>query len=165
MTSLLIFNKTSNNSSDKSPDISSMGFTLISVLLIILAMGAFSTALFVSIAPSIKAGQVSLTYQRADVLQAAIKVYKMHNPSAPLTLGALVTPTATPCSVDINTASATYRKLRGWCGPYVDQTIAAVSDFQIDGWGTIFQYNQVTIVSCGPNFVCGDGDDIIFNNF
>ncbi len=141
------------------------GFTLLSVLMIILAMGLFSAGLFVSIAPSIKAQQVSLTYQRADVLQAAIRKYKLHNPGAPTTLTDLVVATATPCTVDGNTASATYRSLRGWCGPYVDQTMTVTNDYQTDGWGKPFTYNQVTIVSCGPNLACGDSDDISFNNF
>ena len=50
----------------------------------------------------------------------------------------------------------------GWRGPYLS---TASGDWNLDAWGTPFQYDSFfrTLTSCGPNLGCGDVDDIIVN--
>lgn len=47
----------------------------------------------------------------------------------------------------------------GWNGPYVDGN---VTGWNLDGWGTAYQYTAATrtIRSCGANATCGDADDL-----
>ena len=163
MISLLTFRNV--NSQFLNIGISESGFSLMTMLIVVLAMGLFSFGLFVSMAPAIRTGQIELTYQRGQALEAALKKYKTNNPAAPATLNNLTTSTGTPCTMDTNLASSTYRKYRGWCGPYIDQDITSVNKYQFDGWGKVFQYNTTSLFSCGVNTICGDSDDISFNNF
>jgi len=143
------------------------GFTFVGVLLLVMALALFVSALFLAIPPSESTRQVQLTMLRADLLQGAIRKYKLQNAnSAPASLSNLVISTGTPCTVDTNSTHSTYRSLQGWCGPYLDLPIAsAPNEFQTDGWGVLFSYNGINLISCGPNRVCGDSDDLTFNNF
>jgi type II secretory pathway pseudopilin PulG len=147
------------------------GFGLIGMILLLLltALGAF--ALFQMMAPSASTKGMAITTTRVAALRVAINAYqKSHGGSAgtyPPTLSSLVTTDGTACTA-INTPAltATYLTLQGWCGPYIDTIYGEAStDYQNDGWEQPFLYSSTTniITSCGPNHVCGDGDDIAFN--
>ena len=49
---------------------------------------------------------------------------------------------------------------QGWRGPYVSGTAAELA---VDVWGTALDYQpgSKSLRSCGPNLICGDGDDIV----
>ena len=107
---------------------------------------------------------------KAAVLRAAINAYVLNHGGAsgtnPPTLSSLVTTDGVACTTDNTAAHSTYLTLQGWCGPYIDQIFTqALNDYETDGWGTLFQYNNSTAVikSCGPNRTCGDSDDISFS--
>jgi len=73
------------------------------------------------------------------------------------------------CSMDLDSLSATFQKLQGWCGPYIDSVWQSEPNaFMLDGWGTSFQVDSaptLIVRSCGPDRVCGGGnatDDLVF---
>jgi hypothetical protein len=142
------------------------GMSLLSVIFILFISSLMVAVGYLNTAPIDDQSRMSQTIARMEKIQAAVALYRTHNGAAPATLDALVTrPPATPvCSVDSDTASASYRTLRGWCGPYIDVSIQqAATLFKTDGWGMAFQYSATTLRSCGQNRVCLDGDDIIID--
>ena len=149
-----------------SPSRSEGGFSLLVVVVIIFSLGAFAATVFLAIAPSQATRATDVTFQRADVLKAAIAKYKDNNGAVPATLQNLVTTTGMACSVNTDTVSANYRKMVGWCGPYVDLPVAnAAAEFRTDGWGTAFQLTATELRSCGPDKTCGNTDDLTFTGF
>jgi type II secretory pathway pseudopilin PulG len=143
------------------------GFSFVGIMLIVLAMGLFTSALFLAIPPSDSARNSQITLQRAANLEQALKKYKRENSNtAPVHLSDLLTTTGVACTVDTNPASSTYKNRKGWCGPYLDQPIASdVNGYQTDGWGVLFTYDGVNLKSCGPDRTCGNGDDLTFHDF
>jgi hypothetical protein len=101
---------------------------------------------------------VAATQRQLDTVSAAIARYKADTGAAPPNLNALVTRTGANCAPDLDPSSPTFRALRGWCGPYLEQAIGDL--FQRDGWGQVLQFDGTVLKSCGPNRTCGDGDDI-----
>ena len=151
-----------------SPSLSDLaGFSLLGVLLLVLATtaaGAFITAMIVPMASNRQAHETLL---KGKALRLAIDAYKANHGAGPGALAALVTNDNNPatCTFDNVPASPTYLTLRGWCGPYLDQAIVEnAADFARDGWASAFQYDSGTtaLSSCGPNRVCGDADDVSF---
>ena len=146
-----------------SPSRSEDGFSLLVVVAIVFSLGAFAATVFLAIAPSQATRTTDVTFQRADVLKAAIAKFKANNGAVPGTLQSLVTTTGTACTVNTDTTSANYRKMVGWCGPYVDLPVAnASSEYRTDGWGTAFQLTSTELRSCGPDKTCGNSDDLTF---
>lgn len=103
--------------------------------------------------------RTSVTNQRLSSLRAAITGdasrnqagYISHMGALPATLADLTTKGTKP---DYNPINKT-----GWNGPYIDGN---VNGWNLDSWGTAYQYSTATrtIRSCGANATCGDGDDI-----
>jgi type II secretory pathway pseudopilin PulG len=146
----------------KLPDRS--GFSLISMMLVILAI-SLAAVLVLSLAPpSIFLTRTVQTRDRLSDLKGAIlKYYDDHGGFYPVLLDLLVLDEGIPCEIDNDPGSPTYQKLQGWCGPYLDPVFAEdANDFQTDGWGTLFEYDPLTgaMNSCGPDLSCGNGDDI-----
>jgi type II secretory pathway pseudopilin PulG len=146
------------------------GFSLLSLVFLILVLSFAGIAITVVLLPSALTRQSRETVDRAAELRVGILAYAFshggiggtHAPS----LDALVTTDGVACAMDLVPTDTTYLTLQGWCGPYVDQSILqSLSNFKTDGWGTLFNYASGTtvITSCGPNRTCGDSDDITFN--
>lgn len=142
-----------------SPLRSEKGLGLLQVLFALTAIAISASVVMMDNPATRRSAGPQLTWQRMDTVKAAIDRYRLDGNSGPPNLNALTTSTGT-CAPDTNPASVNFRKLRGWCGPYLPRESAG-SDLLIrDGWNSILQYNGTTLVSCGPNRVCGDGDDI-----
>jgi type II secretory pathway pseudopilin PulG len=146
----------------KRPTTDQRGFGLIWILLVISGLVIAASVALLSQQPGETANGATITWQRMDAIQKAVGNYKTNNGGTPPTLDALVTkPASAPvCAPDTNASSATFRQIRGWCGPYLDNPLPGSDTFKRDGWKTLLQYNGTTLTSCGPNRVCGDGDDI-----
>jgi hypothetical protein len=139
----------------------SKGMTLMSVLLIIFVLGLVATLGYLAPLPQVSQSQSQRTIDRMQVIKIAVTNYRKNFSSNPSTLDALVTPGTPACAVDSVSTSSFYQQRRGWCGPYIDRAVEQdPSSFKTDGWGTVFQYDAITVVSCGPNRTCGDADDI-----
>jgi hypothetical protein len=145
-----------------SPSASERGFGLVHALFLAMTLAIAASVALMSNPALERSGGPNLTYKRMDSLKAAATRYREHGNGSPPTLDSLtVAPTgAAACAPDTNSASPTFRKLRGWCGPYLDREAAGTDLLKRDGWNTLFQYNGSTLTSCGPNRACGDGDDI-----
>lgn len=112
----------------------------------------------VMLQPAATADATTRTIAKIAALKVAVARYRSFAGSAPTSLDALVNPPAgATCAPDVNPSSATFRQLRGWCGPYVPTEFG--DNFMRDAWGTLLNFTT-TIRSCGPNRSCGDGDDI-----
>lgn len=146
---------TSSSTSEK-------GLGLIQVLFFLLFITISASVVVMNTTPIQKSGGSDLTWQRVDKIRAAIDSYRADVGSSPSSLDALTSAPSgsSTCSPDTNPSSSTYRKLRGWCGPYLERDPAGSDLQKRDGWGTLLQYNGTSLVSCGPNRSCGDGDDI-----
>lgn len=139
---------------------SQAGFGLLQTLMILLAFTALVLVSVSMMDPVTRPAAANATNVRLDALKAAAIAYRAHIGNFPPDLDALVTATGAACAPDSNPSSPTFRSLRGWCGPYLDREFQGSDQFKRDGWGALLQYNGNTIVSCGANRTCGDGDDI-----
>jgi len=139
---------------------SQSGFGLLQTVMILLSFTALVLVSVSMMDPITKLAAANATNVRLDALKAAINAYRAHIGDNPPNLDALVTATGAACAPDTNPSSPTFRSLRGWCGPYIDREFQGSDQFKRDGWGALLQYNGNTIVSCGANRTCGDGDDI-----
>lgn len=137
--------------------------SFISALFLIVILSVSVMTAFVSVTPIAESNFASLTIQRLETLKTAVNTYETHNSgTGPASLTNLITTTGTACTVDTNIASGTYKKLRGWCGPYIDRPLQQDPDsYRTDAWGTLIQYSSTQLRSCGPNRVCNDGDDLV----
>lgn len=143
-----------------SKKLSENGIGLIHVLFFLLLI-TLTLAVSVSLLePAQNASATSQTQEKLDQLKAAITRYRGDSGSNPPNLDALVTQTGAACSADTNPSSSTFKKLKGWCGPYMRQEFSGSISYKQDGWNSLLQYNGTTIVSCGENRNCGDTDDI-----
>ena len=149
-------------------DASGFGFVGLLFLILILSIGTVATITTLNMGSR----EVSITTKRAAVLRSALSNYRTNHGGAsagsyPPNLDSLVTTDAVPCNLDnVITNVNTYLTLQGWCGPYIDQPIAADSAaFKTDGWGTLFQFVTATgiLTSCGTDRTCGNADDVTFN--
>ena len=138
------------------------GFGFASLIILISFLALSSAMVFTMMTPITGNGSVDQTFQKMGVVQTAIAKYRLDHAGAPPNqLDDLVNAVAPPCTVDTNTSSSTYRKLQGWCGPYINQGfVQNPTDFKTDSWGTVLQYDKVNVKSCGPNKICGDADDL-----
>ena len=137
--------------------------SFISVLIVLVILSITVATGYLAISPAILGQKAEVSITRMEVLREGILRYKSNNAGAlPATLDVLVVPQSPACTADNNSTSATFQSLKGWCGPYVDQTVQqAVDEFKQDGWGTFIEYTPTTLKSCGPDRVCGNGDDIV----
>jgi type II secretory pathway pseudopilin PulG len=151
----------------KSKNIKSKGFTMVGLIAIILLLAAFTSAIYIVSGPSDLTRSVAVTMSRGHALELAIRHFKINfDGVVPVLLSNLVTTTGAPCAPDSNPNSSTYKQLKGWCGPYLDQPLASDANaYQTDGWGVNFSYNGVNLKSCGPDRTCGNADDLSFANF
>ena len=145
------------------------GFFFLAMIVVILATSIAAGIAFMNLAPSISTNSVSITYDKAEKLRAAITKYQLNHGGAagsfPTTLMDLVTDSGLACSPE-TTAGPTYLTLQGWCGPYLDIiTTNDAAEFMRDGWGSNFLYATGTFRSFGPNKVDngGTGDDLVFS--
>ncbi len=138
------------------------GFGLVQVLFIVAALAISASVILMSNPAAQRSAGPDLSYRRMDAVKDAVARYRADGNGTPANLAALsAAPTgAITCAPDTNPASATFRKLRGWCGPYLLRDTMGSDLPNRDGWNTLLQYNGTTLTSCGPNRVCGDGDDI-----
>jgi type II secretory pathway pseudopilin PulG len=145
------------------------GFSLLSLVFLILVIAFAGVAVTSAILPSALTRQVRETTDRAAAIRAGIQTYAFSHGGLTGThlpaLDTLTTTDGTACALDLTPPHSTYLTLQGWCGPYVDQIfLEDINSFKTDGWGTEFTYDSATTIltSCGPNRTCGDGDDIAF---
>lgn len=144
------------------------GFLGMAVLVMLMTLGA--SIVYTLTTPTNSAIFNRQTQIKAVKLRSAITAYKMsHGGTAgtnPTTLAALVTDDAVACAMNNTPASVMYLTLQGWCGPYLDrENTNNLTDYQTDGWGTAFSYNNGTnvLTSCGVDRTCSTGDDLTFN--
>jgi hypothetical protein len=108
-----------------------------------------------------KTGDAGDSLKRREVIKVAIGKHKADSGSNPTNLDLLVSNQTGSCSPDVNTASPTFRTLRGWCGPYLSLEFTQGDLHKRDSWGSLFSYDGINLRSCGPNRSCGDSDDIV----
>lgn len=153
------------------PTISSLlfnpkGLSFLVVVLLVVVMSIAVTSVFFTLKPALQTGQANVTIEKMEKIKEALIKYRSHHngaaPVLPQGLDRLVSQGSEPdCSIDTNPASGTYKLMANWCGPYLVSTFQQdPNEFKTDGWGTFFQYDTVTLTSCGPNRTCGDGDDL-----
>ncbi|OFZ18220.1 MAG: hypothetical protein A2Z20_11900 [Bdellovibrionales bacterium RBG_16_40_8] len=140
----------------------SQGMSFMTVLFLLIALSATVVVGVMATMPTLQEERSTVTLKRMDVIRNAVVKYReQHGGASPANLDNLVTITGPACAVDINVASLNYKKLTGWCGPYIDRPIQQdPNSFKTDGWGTVFQYAPALLTSCGLNRTCGNGDDI-----
>ena len=135
------------------------GIGLLSVVFLLIALATTVGISLVVLQPKIAGDAAARTSAQLATVSAAIEQYRADNGANPANLDALVTaPAGMSCAADANSASATFRQLRGWCGPYLDSVIS--DTYKRDGWGSLLQFNGTQLSSCGANRICGDGDDV-----
>ena len=135
------------------------GIGMLSVVFLLIALATTVGVSLVMLQPGIAGDAAARTSAQLATVGDAIKLYRADAGTNPANLDALVTaPAGMSCTPDTNSASATFRQLRGWCGPYLDQEIS--DSYKRDGWGAVLQFNGTQLSSCGPNRTCGDGDDV-----
>jgi prepilin-type N-terminal cleavage/methylation domain-containing protein len=148
------------------------GFTLIEVLLTILLVSILATvaiAQFVNLGNDAKS---AVTSDRMNALKMGIIGDGRYNTAGQLTkigyeancLGLPSTLTDLITQPTSGTCTAAYDPFlkRGWRGPYVSATDP---NWNKDAWGTALQYFNTgppvrTLRSCGPDLICGTGDDL-----
>lgn len=138
------------------------GFGIVAVVMLLLFISIAAVAIFPSILPQRSQEASKETMDKLALLEVAITRFTAdHAGTPPTTLDDLVTSSGPTCAAEQDEISSQYRKLQGWCGPYVDRLISQnPDDFKRDGWGNDFQWTPSTLKSCGPNLSCGDADDI-----
>jgi hypothetical protein len=135
------------------------GLGMLSVVFLLIALSATVGVSLVMLQPEISGDAAARTSAQLATVSAAIVQYRNYAGAGPASLDALVTaPSGMSCAPDTNSGSATFRQLRGWCGPYLDQEIQ--DSYRRDGWGAVLQFDGTQLTSCGPNRSCGDGDDV-----
>jgi len=158
MTLRSLFRKTSNG-----------GFGMLGIILTILLISITVLGVIRLIAPGIMTRNGRITINRMEAIKTAVANYKTNHAGTtrPTSLDHLVTTDGgAACAVDNTPASATYKTLQGWCGPYIDVVFQGFStEYRTDGWGTAFSWTSATGVlkSCGSNRTCGDSDDISYS--
>lgn len=108
-----------------------------------------------------KTGDAGDSLQKMEKIKTAIAKHKADSGSNPANLDLLVSNPTGACVPDTNPASATFRTLRGWCGPYLSFEFTQGDLHKRDSWGSVFAYDGINLRSCGPNRSCGDADDIV----
>lgn len=143
--------------------LASRGFSLIQVMFVILGLTIAASVSLMTIEPQRSSGGLRPTEEQLEKIKAAAIIYREHMGSAPATIDHLVrAPAGAPvCDSDKNPSSANFRKIVGWCGPYLDSALSDI--YRRDGWNSLLQYNQSMIRSCGPNRQCGDSDDLVIS--
>jgi hypothetical protein len=146
------------------------GFGFIGMMLLLLVTTIGAGVIFTLTVPTASVHAMKTTTDRAASLHTSIANYRLsHGGSTgtfPTTLASLITTDGTACLANNTPASSLFHTLQGWCGPYIDIVyVQAATAYQTDGWGTAFSFNSTTgvLTSCGPDRVCGDGDDLAFN--
>ena len=143
------------------------GFGMMGAILVILVTSISILGVIQLVSPGLMTRNGRLTMDRMDLISSAVVSYKTHHggSSRPTLLDHLVsTDGGAACAMDNTPASATYKKLQGWCGPYLDVVFQENgSEYKTDGWGTEFTWDSSTgtLTSCGANRSCGDSDDIV----
>ena len=147
----------------------SRGFGVVGVMLTILLIALAVVGVIQLINPALMTRNGRLTIDRMEAIKSAVAKYKANHSGTtyPTSLDHLVsTDGGAACSLDNASASATYKTLQGWCGPYIDVAFGENSaEFKTDGWGTLFSWTSGTgtLKSCGSNLTCGDSDDITYS--
>lgn len=147
---------------------SQSGFTLISVILILLVMAVGAASVTLLISPGLVSRQARDTNEKATLLQESIDEYADHHlGTPPPTLDSLVNDDGSGCIPDQDPGNGIYfAGLKGWCGPYLQSVFSEDAfGFKSDAWGVAFQYDPGTgsFYSCGPDQVCGTGDDLTYD--
>ena len=139
------------------------GFSLIALLSTILIIG-ITSSIYISTTKSQRQDrQDLLSLEKLSMLKAAFNEYHGNNGVFPDNINDLFTKPIglANCAADLTETSPTYRKLQGWCGPYLQIDIAQNSNYyNLDGWGTSFEIDSTYIRSCGFDKTCGNSDDI-----
>lgn len=128
------------------------GFTLLEILMAVTLVAIVSAVALPRFIDFRGDASSAVTMDRMASLRDGLKKFQANMAAAPAALANLTTQGTQPNYDPINKV--------GWNGPYVDGT---VTGWNLDGWGTAYQYNAGTrtLRSCGPNKTCGDADDLV----
>lgn len=142
------------------------------MMLVIMMIAIGASLVMATLQPAEKSRSALITVKQAEVLRTAITRYQQSHGGTvsgvfPEVLADLITDDATPCLMDNEpTNTDTYLSLQGWCGPYlVRDSSESDTHYKLDGWGTEFDFDSALgdLTSCGPDLICGGGDDIVFS--
>ena len=138
------------------------GLTFISIMILMIFFAAAIATIVVVAQPAVTTYREDLTEKRFAALKIAVSRFKTDSGGSwPANLDLMVNQGNQPaCAIDTNSANSanTWRKLRGWCGPYIDLPYSSDgSSYLTDGYGTNFVYNSGngSVQSCGKDRVCG----------
>ncbi len=134
---------------------------MLSVVMLLLFVTVTITVSISLMDPQQTPGNVENTIRQMDEIKKAIGKYRADTGANPGNLDQLISQVGGVCAPDVNPTSATFRKLRGWCGPYMSLDFSSGDLHKRDGWGSLFSYDGINLRSCGVNKVCGDTDDIV----
>ncbi len=134
---------------------------MLSVVMLLLFVTVTVTVSISLMEPQQRAGNVDSTIQKMEVIKKAVGKYRTDSGSNPANLDQLISQAGGSCAPDLNPTSSTFRKLRGWCGPYLSLDFSTGDLHKRDSWGSLFSYDGINLRSCGANKVCGDTDDIV----
>lgn len=136
-------------------------------MLIVFTSLAFS-AVYSMVQPARSTARRDATVKSARTLKEALTRYQNDHGfpvPTPSSLSYLVSDLADErCTMDTDSASSSFGRLRGWCGPYVDTIWQEAPDsFMLDGWGNAFSVTVLSgasppyteLRSCGADRVCG----------
>jgi len=141
------------------------GIAFVSILFLMIFAAAAMAAIYASLEPGNRTFREDLTEKRFATLKTAVALFKTHSGGSwPANLDLMVNQGNQPaCAIDTNASNAsTYRKVRGWCGPYIDLPFSGdTASYLKDGYGTNFVYNSGngTVQTCGKDRICGGGSN------
>lgn len=134
------------------PSLRPSGFTLLEILMAVALVAIVSAVALPRFIDFRSDARGAVTTDRLNSLREGLGRFVSHMGAAPASLTDLTT----------KGTQANYDPINkiGWNGPYVD---GSVSGWNLDGWGTAYQYTAATktLRSCGANKTCGDADDLV----
>jgi general secretion pathway protein G len=134
-----------NMNKTRDSGMSSGGFTLIEIMLVVVILGILATVVLTNLSGRDKEARINATRTSISAICTAIETYELDNGSFPASMQSLVTSSGEP----------------NWKGPYIRGGMSALQD----PWGTPFTYtpkgdNDYVVTSAGPDRQMGSGDDI-----
>jgi general secretion pathway protein G len=121
------------------------GMSLIEIIIVVALLGTLMAYMVSNLIGQSEEAKKDQTKLAQGVISQSLQMYRIHNNKYPPDLNALLT----------NPGDA-----KSWRGPYIETNKLK------DPWGNDFKYESdgrnYKILSCGPDGVCGNDDDIVY---